>query len=664
MSASGGGRGEYRPEPVWPEPCRKIALWSSVFVLLGGTAGLLGWFCHAPIMTSILPTFVTMKANTAFGFLMAGSALLCVQYRRNAIARRLMEVCSLTLFLVGFATICEYILGVNLGIDELIIRQPNSILDLSPPGRPSPITALMFMIDAVALVAVMRRSERSVYLAQIGAFVSGCIGLLAIVGYITGAKSLYGAGQYTAIAVNTALCFGASAIGILLIRSDVGLMRTIVSRSRTGHLLRHAIPLAVIAPVLVSWLRLRGEQLGLFGFETGVAIMVTGAVVVGVCIIWMLASQFQQVESALEASRDRLAEQAALLDLTKDCILVKDMQGRVIFWNHGAEQLYKFNEDSAIGKFAHVLLRTEFPQSEEEIIARAQITDYWEAELTNYDADGNRIVVASRWSVKRDESGAPVAILETNNDIRLAKEAEKRVSEFYSVVSHELRTPLTSIRGALILLEAGKAGELSAKAKGLVSIGKKESDRLVRLINDILDLRKIEAGKLELDRQAVEINPIIKQSIGSMITFAQEMDVKITDNLDSERTAWLDQDRIVQVLNNLLSNAIKFSPSGSTVNVMTEVLADNLVRISVIDNGPGINVDDLPKLFKWFQQLDSSDSRAKGGTGLGLAISKSIVEEHGGRIGVDTEVGRGSTFWVELPARAVKQAASQPLPTL
>ncbi|HMP50700.1 MAG TPA: ATP-binding protein [Candidatus Melainabacteria bacterium] len=233
------------------------------------------------------------------------------------------------------------------------------------------------------------------------------------------------------------------------------------------------------------------------------------------------------------------------------------------------------------------------------------------------------------------------------DDVTARIQAEQRVSEFYSMVSHELRTPLTSIKGSLGLLEGGKGGELSDRGKRLVTMGRQECDRLVRLINDILDIRKIEAGKLEIERKSVVPSVIVAEAIEALSAYAAEHKVRIEASDLASEPILADRDRIAQVLTNLLSNAVKFSPEGGVVQVSSSLMPDR-VRIEVKDQGPGISEQDQKKLFKKFQQVNSTDSRPKGGTGLGLAICKSLVDQHEGEIGLTSAPGAGSTFWFEI----------------
>lgn len=249
----------------------------------------------------------------------------------------------------------------------------------------------------------------------------------------------------------------------------------------------------------------------------------------------------------------------------------------------------------------------------------------------------------------RDGQGDLLGGLMVLRDISERKEAERRVSEFYSMVSHELRTPLTSIRASLGLMQGGVAGDLPDTALELIDIGREECDRLIRLINNILDIRKIEAGKFELNRNEVSPGDLVRASMEAMKAFAEENLVVLIEGEHVDSTIVADLDRVIQVLTNLISNAIKFSPRGGEVTISSVLVSDNWIRFMVTDRGPGIASDQLRKLFQKFQQLDQSDTRKMGGTGLGLAICKAIVEEHGGRIGVESEPEKGSTFFFEIP---------------
>jgi PAS domain S-box-containing protein len=236
-------------------------------------------------------------------------------------------------------------------------------------------------------------------------------------------------------------------------------------------------------------------------------------------------------------------------------------------------------------------------------------------------------------------------------DVTEERRVSRMKSEFVSTVSHELRTPLTSVRGALGLLEAGVAGPISPQGLDLIRIARENAERLIRLISDMLDLDKIEAGKFNLRRASLMPSDVVRVAVDGISGMAGQFEVRLAEHIDAHRSFAGDHDRVVQVLTNLLSNAIKFSPKGSTVEVAVTETADEAMRFEVTNEGAGISAADRSRLFQKFEQLDASDTRRHGGTGLGLAISKAIVDQHGGRIGVDSEPNGRTRFWFELPLR-------------
>jgi signal transduction histidine kinase len=236
-------------------------------------------------------------------------------------------------------------------------------------------------------------------------------------------------------------------------------------------------------------------------------------------------------------------------------------------------------------------------------------------------------------------------------DISDAKRADRLKREFVSVVSHELRTPLTSIRGSIGLVAAGATGELPPKAKQLLDIAYRNTDRLGALINDILDIEKIEAGKAQLSLQVTPLTPLLELAIEANAGYAGSCDVRLTLQPIPAVAVNVDANRLLQVMANLLSNAAKFSPRGAVVDVKVSLNA-NRVRVCVRDDGPGIPAEFRQHIFQKFSQADGSDTRSKSGTGLGLAISKALIERMHGTIDFESEPGCGAMFFFELPVAA------------
>ncbi len=246
-----------------------------------------------------------------------------------------------------------------------------------------------------------------------------------------------------------------------------------------------------------------------------------------------------------------------------------------------------------------------------------------------------------------DGSGLFVAIV---RDITERTKIEKMKSEFVSVVSHELRTPLTSIRGALGLVNGGVAGELPDKAKGLIQIACNNSERLLTLINDLLEVEKITSDHMEYELKPHRLTALIEQSIEANASYGKQYSVRFNFSTAAPQAMiQIDSARFGQVLSNLLSNAAKFSPPGGMVDIKVSS-ADGWITTAVSDQGPGIPAEFHSRIFQKFSQADSSDTRQKGGTGLGLSISKALVENMGGRIWFDTGNGKSTTFYVAFQA--------------
>ena len=238
----------------------------------------------------------------------------------------------------------------------------------------------------------------------------------------------------------------------------------------------------------------------------------------------------------------------------------------------------------------------------------------------------------------------------TTTDVTRNGELNRLKSEFVSTASHELRTPLTSIHGALRLIASGAVGQVPPKLQELIDIAAKNSEHLTMLINDLLDLQRIESGTIEYRLQPIELRELVDQAIETNRGYADQFDVGLTVS-QADPGSWVegDHDRLLQVLANLFSNAIKFSPEGESVEISV-LRRGACVRVEIADKGPGVPEEFHDSLFEKFTQADGSDNRRISGTGLGLSICKAIVDEHGGLIDFVTTEGQGSTFYFDLPA--------------
>jgi PAS domain S-box-containing protein len=269
-----------------------------------------------------------------------------------------------------------------------------------------------------------------------------------------------------------------------------------------------------------------------------------------------------------------------------------------------------------------------------------------------YHKTGRMIWVLVSVALVRDAKGNPSHFVDHIQDLTEQREMDRMKSEFISMVSHELRTPLTSIRGALGLILGAMTQGLPEKLRHLLEIAHNNAERLILLINDLLDIDKIASGQMRFDLRETAVAAITAKAIQANEGYAEKFKTRIQlGPIDPRLGIRIDEDRYIQVVSNLLSNAAKFSPAGGTIAVTCE-LRSQRVRICVADQGPGIPVEFRPRIFGKFCQADSSAARRVGGTGLGLHIARQMVEQMHGSIGFDTEIGRGTTFWIEFPALA------------
>jgi PAS domain S-box-containing protein len=372
-------------------------------------------------------------------------------------------------------------------------------------------------------------------------------------------------------------------------------------------------------------------------------------VVLGLTLAVLLTEAFLvffPMSRRIQTQMAALVEQTNLLHLAKDAIIVRDLNGKILFWNRGAEAMYGYSSEEALGKISHELLKTKFPAPLKEIDSVVYEQRYWAGELIHTTKNNEIIPVASRWALNANNKDRQNSVMELNTDVSLEKQAEHVKSEFYSIITHELRAPLTSIRGSFSLLKAGRLGDLPDRAKQVVAVGMGEADRMLKLVNEFLDVKKLESGRLDLHVVTVIPDEVIERTLAAVANFADQYDIGLNSKIIDNDPIAADPDRLVQILTNLISNAIKFSNAGQTVTIETQKI-NNKIRFSIIDTGAGIDHSNIDKLFRMFEQVHSTSG--KGGTGIGLAVCKSLVEQHGGKIGINSEIGKGSTFWFEIP---------------
>ncbi len=366
--------------------------------------------------------------------------------------------------------------------------------------------------------------------------------------------------------------------------------------------------------------------------------------------------EFRVEGFAADEHRRKLDDERQLLKLTVENVsggvAVVDRDLKLMLWNQAFVDLFDYAPDSVTGgRDARELIRLTAQRGElgpgdpdlivEGFVQSIRASDSRRLEMQRRNG---RILDIRRESIRGGR------FIMTARDVTQERQISRLKDELVSTVSHELRTPLTAISGALGLMAGGAAGDLPDRAKQLVAIGSKNAERLIHLVNDLLDMDKLQSGKLVFHFDERELGLLLTESVEQIEPYAERFGVKLALERPSEAVvAKVDSNRLCQVMTNLLSNACKFSPSGGTVRISLQRIGDS-AQISVADEGPGISPEFRARLFKRFEQEEGAHQQGHAGTGLGLAISKAIVEAHGGSIALDPAAKKGATFRVELPA--------------
>jgi PAS domain S-box-containing protein len=381
----------------------------------------------------------------------------------------------------------------------------------------------------------------------------------------------------------------------------------------------------------------------------------------------------RRVERDLLHARDRLqievaerTQQASLLDLTHDPIFVRDMNDVITYWNRGAQELYGWPAEETLGKKSPQLLQTVYPVPREEIHSELLRTGRWEGELRKTKADGTQVFVDSRWSLRRDEQGRGVAILETNNDITERKQREeevqglnrelakrstdleainKELEAFAYSISHDLRAPLRHMAGYTELLQKRASAGLDQKSNRYLAMILDSAKRMGNLIDDLLAFSRI--GRAETQKSLVSLPQLVKEALGEL---QQETEGRnITFKVGALPDFYGDRSMLRLVLVNLLSNAIKFTRTRPQAEIEVgcrDANGEDLI-VFVKDNGVGFDMKYANKLFGVFQRLHQSETFE--GTGIGLATVQRIIHRHGGKVWAESAVDKGATFFFSAP---------------
>jgi len=358
-------------------------------------------------------------------------------------------------------------------------------------------------------------------------------------------------------------------------------------------------------------------------------------------------TDLKEIERRLRESQDRFR---AFFENSPAAIYIKDHEGRYALINKQFENVYGVESREVIGKTASHLFPEEIAEIyaayDKEVLNSGNLV---QEEVETVFGDGSTgVILATKFPIFGSD-GEVIGIGGINLDFTERKEMERMKQEFISIASHELRTPLTSLMGALGLINSNLVGEISQEVEPILEIAYRNSERLSRLIDDILSMEKLDAAKMDFSMRRLAIPALIDRAISEHAGYGIERDISFVIDSHLPDVAFLaDEDRLMQVFSNLMSNAVKFSPNGTVVRVSACERGQD-VRISISDEGAGIPEDFHDKVYEKFSRANNTDTGHLGGTGLGLSIAKAVIEQHGGELGFETKADVGTTFFFDLP---------------
>lgn len=638
---------------------------ASVAVILIGLAVMVGWFFDVPLLKSVLPQYVTMKFNTALCFVMAGMALCCLLCE-NKVWRYLGTFLALLVFAVGATSFSEYVWGWDTGIDNLIFREEPGAVATVVPGRMAGITSVAFVLIGLSLLPVNTRTGWHLLASQLSALAVVFLSLLALIGYWYGQEIFYSFGEYSSIALHTALAFLILGLGILGTRPHCYIMKHITSDAIGGVMARRLIPFAILVPILVGWIHLQWHNGSSGNWRIGESVEVLSIILIFVVLIIWYARSLNR----MDVTRQRREAEKREGDKRMQ-VVGKALSDAVMDWNLMTNEVWL--SESFYTFFGYSPQKTvpsiEFWKEGLHPDDRVRVWDKMN-ELVGGDQDscsseyrfrrknGAYAHILGRGYLIRDETGRAMHMVCAMIDMTKKKKAEELQREreqmesryqFISTVSHELRSPLTVIQNGIEMVTDGVDGPVTEEQKVHLGMSLHHIERLNRMVNDVLDFQKMETGRMPFHLAPQDVNFIAAEAVRGFRDEAQKKGISLGLHLEPVLPRIVcDPDALEQVMTNLISNAIKYSDHGH-VTVKTQRYGDHQIRVAVSDEGIGIKKEDQDKLFNSFFRIETPGVPRREGTGLGLAICKKIIDACHGKIGVSSELGHGSTFYFTLP---------------
>jgi PAS domain S-box-containing protein len=630
---------------------------------LGGLV-IAGWLTVAVALIQVLPGMPPMQYNTALGFMICGAALLSATLD----LRRPTCLLGGLAAAIGLATLFEYLFQGNFGIDDLLV-ETYVITGVSDPGRMAPNSALALSLVGLALIVLAWRPVSPswhLWPALLGAIVVA-IGTAALVGYAADVPRAYGWGNFNRMGLHTAIGFtllGGGIVGLAWNNAQT-------ESGDTPDWIPGLSALAVIAVTLCMWYGLSsGGHAGISGhtaipagrdpavatitlFTGFVSALLLGRSLRAGQVARRHARSLHSANRTLQQEMDiriraeeTMLQLAAIVESSNDAIFGTTLDGLIQNWNTGAERLYGYSRHEVLGRHVSLIHAERMKDADlfRRIAAGERVS---RLETVNLTKDGRKIDVSMTISPILDRAGEIVGASTIARDITDEKILDRMKSDFVGTVSHELRTPLSAIKGFLELVADGEAGPINDTQREFLDIAVRNSDRLGALINDLLDMSRIESDRLEMKSDSVDLAAVLADVAATFQHEAYTKGLEFRAEVGQLPLIQGDKARLIQVFCNLVSNAIKYTPKGE-IGILARTLSSG-VEVIVHDSGIGLTSEDQAQLFTKFFRANNPVVTESRGTGLGLVIAKAILQAHNATIDVESRAGHGTSFRVVLP---------------
>jgi PAS domain S-box-containing protein len=649
-----------------------------MFAVISGATTLVGWFAAIPRLTDWIDSGISMLPNAAVGVVCSGAAVTLATLDRRW-STRVGALLGAGVALLGVAALFQHVSGIALGIDTLLFEPAWGTKAAVAPGRIGPPASTSFTILGLGLLFMASgKSSLRRMVPALGIAVAS-IAALSLMGYFSGADPLFAVARYTGIAMQTAsalLALGLAVAGSVPEREP---LRTIRGNSAASLLARRSLPFIIAVPLVLGLLRIRGQEAGLFDTAMGTSLLMLLVVLIFSGLLWWWVGTVAKHERELRESEARMS---GLVSSAMDAVIAVDGRQRVVLFNPAAEKIFAVAASDALRSSLDRFIPARFREEHRRHVEKFSETGVTNRRmgalgaLTGLRANGDEFPIEASISQmgsgedkvftvilrditerKRAEDALRDAHAQlANHAVHLETLVEQRTAKLnetvgdletfsYSIV-HDLRAPLRAMNNFARLL-ADECGPISETANDYIRRITTAAERMDRLIQEVLNYGRI--ARAEVSLAPVDAGALLRGMLDTYPTFQPpHADVELTGNIPR---VLANEAALTQCLSNLLDNAVKFVSPGVTPRVRVWAEPSDLrVRLFFQDNAIGIEKEAHEKIFEMFQRL----SKRYDGTGVGLTIVKKAIEKMGGKVGLESEPGKGSTFWIELLAATAK----------